>query len=80
MNTLVLHRNANTKSKKEDNRVVVTIRAIECRECPYRSGWAETEQEINEQADEQTAHSTSTGHREFWSYQVQRGQSRLYFI
>lgn len=77
---LVLHSSKNVKAKLEDNRVVVTIHAHECRQCIWRSGWAETDQELNEQADEQTAHSRETGHKEFWHYTVQRGQSRLYFL
>jgi hypothetical protein len=67
--------------KMADNRAVVTLHADECRQCnEFKTSWAETEAEQGANADAQTAHARETGHRQFWHYQVQRGQSRMMFL
>lgn len=65
---------------KGDDRPVVTLHAQECRKCSWRTGWSEAENELAEAADAQTEHARETGHRKFWHYTVQRGQSQLYFL
>jgi hypothetical protein len=42
--------------------------------------FAETDEDRAVNADAQTDHARETGHRQFWHYTVQRGQSRLYFV
>jgi hypothetical protein len=66
--------------KMADDRAVVTLHATECRRCTWRTTFVESDEDRAADADRQTAHARSTGHREFWQYTVQRGQARLYFL
>ena len=71
----------NPDDKMADNRPVVTLHADECRECnKFKTPWAETEGQRGANADAQTEHARQTGHRNYWHYQIQRGQSRLMFL
>lgn len=68
--------------KMADDRVVVTLHATECRAagCTWRTPFVESGEDRDADADRQTAHARSTGHREFWQYTLQRGQARMYFM
>ena len=66
--------------KLADERAVVTLHADECCSCEWHTPFAETDEDRAVNADAQTDHARETGHRQFWHYTVQRGQSRLYFV
>ena len=48
--------------------------------CEWHTPFVETDEDRAVNADAQTDHARETGHRQFWHYTVQRGQSRLYFV
>lgn len=82
MNTQPVRLAASYDNKLADDRAVVTLHATECRAtgCTWRTTFVESDEDRAADADRQTAHARSTGHREFWQYTVQRGQARLFFV
>lgn len=65
------------KSKMDDNRVVVTLHAIECRQCEWATGVTEDQGAVYEALD---VHQRDSRHKDFWHYQIQRGQGHTMWL